>query len=79
MWRHDVAYLRRPDDIGRHPVIIDFANSMYARPEGEHLTLVALEDGNPLGGSPDAPAQASTAPRVSAGIGPGSFVIKGVF
>lgn len=59
VWRHDIAYLRRPDGIGKHPVIIDFANSMYARPEGEHLTLVALEDGNPLGGSPDAPVDAA--------------------
>lgn len=59
VWRHDVAYLRRPDGMGSHPVIIDFANSMYARPEGEHLTLVALEDGNPLGGSPDAPVDAA--------------------
>jgi glycine/D-amino acid oxidase-like deaminating enzyme len=45
--------------MGSHPVVIDFANSMYARPEGEHLTLVALEDGNPLGGSPDAPVDAA--------------------
>lgn len=52
-WRHDVAYLVRPNEVPGHPTIIDFANSMYARPEGEHLTLVALEDGNPLGGSPD--------------------------
>jgi sarcosine oxidase subunit beta len=59
VWRHDVAYLRRPAAIERHPVLIDFANSMYARPEGEHLTLVALEDGNPLGGSPDAPVDAA--------------------
>ncbi len=59
VWRHDVAYLRRPDGIGKHPVVIDFARSMYARPEGEHLTLVALEDGNPLGGSPDAPVDAA--------------------
>ncbi|HEX6129566.1 MAG TPA: FAD-binding oxidoreductase [Candidatus Limnocylindria bacterium] len=59
VWRHDVAYLRRPDGMGSHPVIIDFANSMYARPEGERLTLVALEDGNPLGGSPDAPVDAA--------------------
>jgi sarcosine oxidase subunit beta len=59
VWRHDVAYLRRPEGMGRHPVIIDFARSMYARPEGEHLTLVALEDGNPLGGSPDAPVDAA--------------------
>jgi len=59
VWRHDVAYLRRPEGIGGHPVVIDFANSMYARPEGEHLTLVALEDGNPLGGSPDAAVDAA--------------------
>jgi glycine/D-amino acid oxidase-like deaminating enzyme len=59
VWRHDVAYLRRPAAIERHPVLIDFANSIYARPEGEHLTLVALEDGNPLGGSPDAPVDAA--------------------
>ncbi len=59
VWRHDVAYVRRPDRMPRHPVIIDFANSMYARPEGDSLTLVALEDGNPLGGSPDAPVDAA--------------------
>jgi sarcosine oxidase subunit beta len=59
VWRHDVAYLRRPEGMRSHPVLIDFANSMYARPEGEHLTLVALEDGNPLGGSPDAPVDAA--------------------
>jgi glycine/D-amino acid oxidase-like deaminating enzyme len=59
VWRHDVAYLRRPEGMGRHPVIIDFPNSMYARPEGDSLTLVALEDGNPLGGSPDAPVDAA--------------------
>jgi sarcosine oxidase subunit beta len=59
VWRHDVAYVRRPEGMPRHPVIIDFANSMYARPEGDHLTLVALEDGNPVGGSPDAPVDAA--------------------
>lgn len=59
VWRHDVAYVRRPEGMGRHPVIIDFPNSMYARPEGDALTLVALEDGNPLGGSPDAPVDAA--------------------
>ncbi|HEX2194015.1 MAG TPA: FAD-binding oxidoreductase [Candidatus Limnocylindria bacterium] len=59
VWRHDVAFLRRPDGIGTHPVIIDFGNSMYSRPEGESLTLVALEDGNPLGGAPDAPVDAA--------------------
>jgi sarcosine oxidase subunit beta len=59
VWRHDVAYLHRPSDLPRHPVLIDFANAMYARPEGDSLTLVALEDGNPLGGSPDAPVDAA--------------------
>ncbi len=59
VWRHDVAYVRRPEGMPRHPVIIDFANSMYARPEGDSLTLVALEDGNPQGGSPDAPVDAA--------------------
>jgi sarcosine oxidase subunit beta len=32
--------------------VIDFANDMYFRPEGK-LTLVGLEDGNPIGESPD--------------------------
>jgi glycine/D-amino acid oxidase-like deaminating enzyme len=59
VWRHDVAYLKRPPELPPHPVIIDFANSMYVRPEGESLTLVALEDGNPLGGSPDASVDAA--------------------
>lgn len=59
VWRHDVAFLRRPEGIGPHPTIIDFGGSMYSRPEGDHLTLVALEDGNPLGGSPDAAVDAA--------------------
>jgi sarcosine oxidase subunit beta len=59
VWRHDVAYLRRPPGSGRHPVVIDFANAMYARPEGDALTLVALEDGNPIGGSADDPVDAA--------------------
>jgi sarcosine oxidase subunit beta len=59
VWRHDVAYVRRPPDIPRHIGFIDFANLFYSRPEGEHLTLVALEDGNPLEGDPDAPVDAA--------------------
>jgi glycine/D-amino acid oxidase-like deaminating enzyme len=59
VWRHDVAYLRHPPGSGRHPVVIDFANAMYARPEGDALTLVALEDGNPIGGSADDPVDAA--------------------
>jgi sarcosine oxidase subunit beta len=35
--------------------VIDFPNLMYFRPEGD-LTLVGLEDANPLGESPDGDA-----------------------
>ena len=52
-WHHDTMYVARPREIGpSHPTVIDFANEMYFRPEG-NLTLVGLEDGNPLGESPD--------------------------
>jgi sarcosine oxidase subunit beta len=52
-WRHDTLFVVRPVEIGpSHPTVIDFANEMYFRPEGG-LTLVGLEDGNPLGESPD--------------------------
>ena len=52
-WRHDTMFVQRPLQIGpSHPTVIDFANEMYFRPEGS-LTLVGLEDGNPLGESPD--------------------------
>ena len=59
VWRHDVAYVQRPPDIPRHVAFIDFENSFYCRPEGESLSLVALEDGNPLTGDPDAPVDAA--------------------
>ena len=59
VWRHDVAYVLRPPDIPRHPVFIDFENSFYARPEGESLTLVALEDGNPISDDADAAVDAA--------------------
>ena len=59
VWRHDVAYVRRPADMPRHIAFIDFDNAFYCRPEGESLTLVALEDGNPLQGDPDAPVDAA--------------------
>ncbi len=59
VWRHDVAYVQRPPDIHRHPAFIDFENSFYARPEGDSLTLVALEDGNPF--DVDADASVDTA------------------
>lgn len=52
-WHHDTLLIDRPAEIGpQHPTVIDFANEMYFRPEGG-LTLVGLEDGNPLGESPD--------------------------
>ena len=52
-WRHDTMFVVRPIEIGpSHPTVIDFENDMYFRPEGG-LTLVGLEDGNPLGESPD--------------------------
>lgn len=52
-WRHDTMFVRRPPEIGSsHPAVIDFSHEMYFRPEGD-LTLVGLEDGNPLGDSPD--------------------------
>jgi sarcosine oxidase subunit beta len=52
-WRHDTMFARRPNTIGpSHPTVIDFGNLLYFRPEGE-LTLVGLEDGSPLGESPD--------------------------
>jgi glycine/D-amino acid oxidase-like deaminating enzyme len=53
VWRHDVAYVRRPSGGPSHPALIDFANAFYARPEGAQLTLIGLEDGNEIGGSPD--------------------------
>jgi sarcosine oxidase subunit beta len=52
-WRHDTMFVARPAEVSpSHPTVIDFANEMYFRPEG-NLTLVGLEDGNPLGESPD--------------------------
>jgi glycine/D-amino acid oxidase-like deaminating enzyme len=52
-WRHDTMFVVRPPEIGpTHPTVIDFGKEMYFRPEG-NLTLVGLEDGNPLGESPD--------------------------
>lgn len=56
-WRHDTMFVRRPTAIGLdHPTVIDMANSMYFRPETGGLTLVGLEDHNPLGLSPDGDA-----------------------
>jgi sarcosine oxidase subunit beta len=52
-WRHDTMFVVRPAEISLpHPTVIDFSHEMYFRPE-DSLTLVGLEDGNPLGESPD--------------------------
>ncbi|MBV6396270.1 MAG: Sarcosine oxidase subunit beta [Anaerolineales bacterium] len=52
-WRHEVMFVQRPPQLRLpHPTVIDFPNSMYFRPEGG-LTLVGLEDGNPLGEDPE--------------------------
>jgi sarcosine oxidase subunit beta len=59
VWRHDVAYVQRPPDVPRHVAFIDFENAFYCRPEGESLSLVALEDGNPITTDPDAPVDAA--------------------
>lgn len=53
-WQHDTMFIRRPKELGlSHPTVIDFPNSMYFRPETGGLTLVGLEDANPIGESPD--------------------------
>ena len=53
-WRHDIMFVGRPREMApSHPVVIDFPNEMYFRPETGGLTLVGLEDGNPLGESPE--------------------------
>ncbi len=61
VWRHDVAYVHRPDHVPAHPAMIDFANAFYIRPEGTNLTLIGLEDGNEFGRDPDRPVDASAA------------------
>jgi sarcosine oxidase subunit beta len=67
-WRHDTMFVARPREIGpSHPAVIDFANDMYFRPEGG-LTLVGLEDGNPLGESPDCDTDHARAGFVERGI-----------
>jgi sarcosine oxidase subunit beta len=53
-WRHDTAFVGVTKEMGHHfPGVIDFPNEMYFRPETGGLMLVGLEDGNPLGDSPD--------------------------
>jgi sarcosine oxidase subunit beta len=53
-WQHDTMMVKRPKEIGpSHPSAIDDIMEMYFRPETGGLTLVGLEDSNPVGESPD--------------------------
>jgi sarcosine oxidase subunit beta len=52
-WVHDTAYVARPAGFRAFPAFIDFGRAMYVRPEGAHLVLVGLEDGNPVLDTPD--------------------------
>lgn len=57
-WQHDTMFIRRPDALRYdHPTVIDFPNSMYFRPETGGLTLVGLEDDNPIGESPESDSE----------------------
>ncbi len=51
-WVHDTAFVVRPPRFRSFPAFIDFGRALYARPEGSHLVLVGLEDGNPVLDSP---------------------------
>ena len=66
-WRHDTMFVMRPKQITDHPTVIDFANELYFRPEG-NLTLVGLEDGNPFGESPDQDSEHAKPGFVERGI-----------
>lgn len=53
-WEHDTMFIRRPLALSiDHPTVIDDILNMYFRPETGGLTLVGLEDNNPIGESPD--------------------------
>lgn len=68
-WRHDTMFIRRPSEAGiSHPTVIDDSNSMYFRPETGGLTLVGLEDGNPLGTAPDQSADVALPGFVDRGV-----------
>ncbi len=57
-WRHDTVFVRRPPEIGAtHPTVIDDTLSMYFRPETGGLTLIGLEDGNPISDLPGSPIE----------------------
>ena len=54
VWRHDTMFVVNPPDLGdKQFTVIDDVNAMYFRPETGGLTLVGLEDGNPIGDTPE--------------------------
>ena len=59
-WTHDVAFLYRPQSLGRIPACIDDVINCYYRPEGSALILAAGEDESLRGEPPDAEDQTPT-------------------
>ena len=59
-WTHDVAFLHRPQSLGRIPACIDDVVNCYFRPEGSALILAAGEDESLRGEPPDAEDQTPT-------------------
>ncbi|MCB2189832.1 MAG: FAD-binding oxidoreductase [Deltaproteobacteria bacterium] len=53
-WRHDTMFIKHPPQMGPYyPTVIDFPTFSYFRPETGGLTLVGLEDNNPIGEDPE--------------------------
>lgn len=68
-WRHDTMLVKRPPALrDPHLTVIDFPKLMYFRPDAADLTLVGLEDGNPLGQSADGDADHASPGFVEAAI-----------
>jgi sarcosine oxidase subunit beta len=68
-WRHDTMLVKRPPALrDPHLTVIDFPNLMYFRPDAADLTLIGLEDGNPLGQSADGDADHASPGFVEAAI-----------
>ncbi|HEX5941102.1 MAG TPA: FAD-dependent oxidoreductase [Anaerolineales bacterium] len=59
-WTHDVAFLHRPQSLGKIPAVIDDTINCYFRPEGSALILAAGEDESLRGEPPDAEDQTPT-------------------
>jgi sarcosine oxidase, subunit beta len=53
-WHHDTGFVTLPESVEPWlPTVIDDINALYFRPEGRHLALVGLEDGNRIDDRPD--------------------------